>query len=169
MSRRLARSEGAVPRRRLRVQTVLVVGQDGWFRGLRGTLETDGCRVVAARDAREALTVVARERADLVVLETRSPETVGNVAAEWMLVHLSRLPVVLCTASRRGCLSASAQAGDPAVAAVVRKSDGLPALRRAVARLCRGTRPHKAAAKHAARARPAPGVPAGPSAPLRAR
>jgi CheY-like chemotaxis protein len=111
------------------MRRVLVVGEDDVTDELSRVLEAGGYAVTAAREAREALTAVAGHHPDVVVLKARTPETVGNAAAEWILIHLSRLPVILCTAAQGGC--------DLPVAAVVRKSDGLIALRRAVARLCR--------------------------------
>jgi DNA-binding response OmpR family regulator len=79
-------------------RTILVVDDEPTLReALVEALETDGFRVVAAADGREALTLFRSERPDLVLLDLMLPELSGIEVCRIIRAE-SGVPIVMLTA-----------------------------------------------------------------------
>jgi DNA-binding response OmpR family regulator len=79
-------------------RTILVVDDEPTLReALVEALETDGFRVVAAADGREALTLFRAERPDLVLLDLMLPELSGIEVCRIIRAE-SGVPIVMLTA-----------------------------------------------------------------------
>jgi DNA-binding response OmpR family regulator len=81
------------------MKTILIVDDDKNLRKLyKNELEADGYRVTLAADGREALTLVASEPPDLVVMDIRMPEVDGLEAMARILREHAGVPVLINTA-----------------------------------------------------------------------
>jgi CheY-like chemotaxis protein len=81
------------------MKTILVVDDDRNLRRLyKNELEAEGYRVTLAANGREALTLVASELPDLVVMDIRMPELDGLEAMAHVLREHGGVPVLLNTA-----------------------------------------------------------------------
>jgi CheY-like chemotaxis protein len=81
------------------MKTILVVDDDRNLRRLyKNELEAEGYRVTLAANGREALTLVASELPDLVVMDIRMPELDGLEAMAHILREHGGVPVLLNTA-----------------------------------------------------------------------
>jgi DNA-binding NtrC family response regulator len=117
-------SEGIEP-----THTVLLVDHNRNVRDLcKRELEREGYRVILAEDGRKALTILKQTPPDVLVTETSDLE--ARKAVEWVLVHLTDLPVIVHTADRC-CL---AEFHDWPVEACVEKSCDLTDLKETIGR-----------------------------------
>jgi DNA-binding response OmpR family regulator len=79
-------------------QTILIVDDDADVRRLlRRLVERGGHRALEARDGREALSALQRDRPDLVVLDVTMPLLDGWQTLEWIR-EVSDVPVLMLTA-----------------------------------------------------------------------
>ncbi len=83
-------------------KTILIVDDDESQRFLcQETLTEEGYRVVAAKDGKEALAKVEKERPDLVILDIVMPQMDGMEAMTRIIRKHRKIPVILNTSYSR--------------------------------------------------------------------
>ena len=81
------------------MNTILVVDDDRNLRQLyQAELETEGYRVLLAKNGNEATRSVGKETPDLIVMDIRMPEKDGLDAMAQILRDHGRIPIILNTA-----------------------------------------------------------------------
>jgi DNA-binding response OmpR family regulator len=80
-------------------RTILIVEDDAALvRGLTLNLEIEGYRVLAARDAESALTILAGQRPDLIILDVMLPRMSGFELCRTLRESDTHTPIVMLTA-----------------------------------------------------------------------
>jgi DNA-binding response OmpR family regulator len=134
--------------------TVLVVEDDAdVLDGMVVALQTQGYRVLTARDGARALTVLAGTRADVILLDLTMPIMSGWEFLEARVAdpQLAATPVIVVSAAR----DVSADSDTPPWDAVIEKPFGIELLVREIETILRRSRGRS-------RATPGAGVPTAP-------
>jgi CheY-like chemotaxis protein len=94
-------------------------------------LEDEGYRLILARDGREAIKLVRKERPDLVILDLCMPRLSGLDAIGPIWAIAPETPIILFTANDEDCVS---DGRSRLAVACVEKSEDLTELKRAIVR-----------------------------------